>query len=119
MIEEAWGNYFFLLDEQNYILYSFPKFYGNNWSGGDGLAAVSFKDVNKDGLKDVIIIAYVDAGAGPSLIEPFPIAGIYFQKKNKTFTTLPTLDQALNDQAHNQTVKDVIQYVSKQRININ
>ncbi|WP_025683942.1 hypothetical protein [Paenibacillus maysiensis] len=119
MIEEARGNYFFLLDEQGYILYSFPEFYGNNWSGEDGLAAVAFKDVNKDGLKDVIIIAYVDAGAGPSISDPFPIAGIYFQKKNKTFTAVPALDQALNDQGHNQTIKDVIQYVSKQRINVN
>ncbi|MGR6762824.1 hypothetical protein [Paenibacillus polymyxa] len=118
MIEETPGNYFFLLDEQNYILYSFPKFYGNNWSGRNGLAAVAFKDVNKDGLKDVIIIAYVDAGAGPSIIEPFPIAGIYFQKENKTFTTLPELDQAINDKGHNQTIKDIIQYVSKQRINV-
>lgn len=119
MTEETPGNYFFLLDGQNYILYSFPKFYGNNWSGVDGLAAVAFKDVNKDGLKDVIIIAYVDAGAGPSIIDPFPIAGIYFQKKNKTFTTLPALDQAINDKGDNQTIKGVIQYVSKQRIHVN
>ncbi|MGW9527730.1 DUF4163 domain-containing protein [Paenibacillus terrae] len=119
MIEEVSGNYFFLLDKQNYILYSFPKFYGNNWPGRDGLAAVAFKDMNKDGLKDVVIIAYVDAGAGPSIQDPFPIAGIYFQKKNKTFTTLPALDQAINDKGHNQTIKDVIQYASKQRINVN
>ncbi|WP_348623820.1 DUF4163 domain-containing protein [Paenibacillus peoriae] len=114
--------FFFLLDNQGHILYPFPDFYGNReWVARyGGVEAVAFKDVNKDGLKDVIIIADVDNGIhGPGRIDEFPIADIYFQKKNKTFITLPELDQALNDQGHNQTIKDVIQYVSKQRINVN
>ncbi|AET57869.1 hypothetical protein HPL003_05520 [Paenibacillus terrae HPL-003] len=114
--------FFFLLDDQGHILYRFPEFYGNyEWVARyGGVEAVAFKDVNKDGLKDVIIIANVDNGIhGPGRVDEFPMAGIYFQKKNKTFTTLPALDQAINDKGHNQTIKDVIQYVSKQRININ
>nr|WP_274483089.1 DUF4163 domain-containing protein [Paenibacillus polymyxa] len=114
--------FFFLLDDHGHILYPFPDFYGNReWVARyGGVEAVAFKDVNKDGLKDVIIIADVDNGIhGPGRVDQFPIADIYFQKKNKTFTTLPALDQALNDQGHNQTIKDVIQYVSKQRINVN
>ncbi|PPQ46456.1 hypothetical protein C5G87_22895 [Paenibacillus peoriae] len=114
--------FFFLLDDQGHILYPFPEFYGNHeWVARyGGIEAVAFKDVNKDGLKDVIIIADVDNGIhGPGRVDEFPIADIYFQEKNKTFTTLPALDQALNDQGHNQTIKDVIQYVSKQRINVN
>ncbi|WP_342427415.1 DUF4163 domain-containing protein [Paenibacillus sp. FSL L8-0158] len=114
--------FFFLLDDQGHILYPFPDFYGNReWVARyGGVEAVAFKDVNKDGLKDVIIIADVDNGIhGPGRVDQFPIADIYFQGKNKTFTTIPALDQALNDQEHNQTIKDVIQYVSKQRINVN
>nr|WP_233903797.1 DUF4163 domain-containing protein [Paenibacillus polymyxa] len=114
--------FFFLLDDQGHILYPFPNFYGNReWVARyGGVEAVAFKDVNKDGLKDVIIIADVDNGIhGPGRVDEFPIADIYFQKKNKTFTTLSALDEALNDQGHNQTIKDVIQYVSKQRINVN
>ncbi|URJ60108.1 DUF4163 domain-containing protein [Paenibacillus polymyxa] len=114
--------FFFLLDDQGHILYPFPNFYGNReWVARyGGVEAVAFKDVNKDGLKDVIIIADVDNGIhGPGRVDQFPIADIYFQKKNKTFTTIPALDEALNDQGHNQTIKDVIQYVSKQRINVN
>ncbi|KYG94223.1 DUF4163 domain-containing protein [Paenibacillus jamilae] len=114
--------FFFLLDNQGHILYPFPDFYGNReWVARyGGVEAVAFKDVNKDGLKDVIIIADVDNGIhGPGRIDEFPIADIYFQKKNKTFITLPELDEALNDQGHNQSIKDVIQYVSKQRINVN
>ncbi|MHB0862134.1 polysaccharide deacetylase family protein [Paenibacillus sp. SEL3] len=114
--------FFFLLDDQGHILYPFPDFYGNReWVARyGGVEAVAFKDVNKDGLKDVIIIADVDNGIhGPGRVDEFPIADIYFQKKNKTFTTLSALDEALNDQGHNQTIKDVIQYVSKQRINVN
>ncbi|WP_025721828.1 hypothetical protein [Paenibacillus polymyxa] len=114
--------FFFLLDAQGQIIYPFPEFYGNHeWVARyGGIEAVAFKDVNKDGLKDVIIIANVDNGIhGPGRVDEFSMAGIYFQKKNKTFTTIPTLDEALNDQGHNQTIKDVIQYVSKQRINVN
>ncbi|OMF36292.1 hypothetical protein [Paenibacillus peoriae] len=114
--------FFFLLDDQGHILYSFPEFYGNHeWVARfGGVEAVAFKDVNKDGLKDVVVIANVDNGNhGPGRVDEFPMAEIYFQKKNKTFTTLPALDQALNDQEHNQTVKDVIQYVSEQRIIVN
>nr|WP_254664415.1 DUF4163 domain-containing protein [Paenibacillus polymyxa] len=114
--------FFFLLDDQGHILYSFPEFYGNHeWVARfGGVEAVAFKDVNKDGLKDVVVIANVDNGIhGPGRVDEFPMAEIYFQKKNKTFTTLPALDQALNDQEHNQTVKDVIQYVSEQRIIVN
>ncbi|URJ36173.3 DUF4163 domain-containing protein [Paenibacillus polymyxa] len=114
--------FFFLLDDQGHILYPFPNFYGNReWVARyGGVEAVAFKDVNKDGLKDVIIIADVDNGIhGPGRVDEFPIADIYFQKKNKTFTTLPALDETLNDQGHNQTIQDVVQYVSKQRINVN
>lgn len=114
--------FFFLLDDQGHILYPFPEFYGNHeWVARyGGVEAVAFKDVNKDGLKDVIIIANVDNGIhGPGRVDEFPMASIYFQKKNKTFTTLPALDQAINDQGHNQTLKDVIQYVGKQRIDVN
>ncbi|MBU9706261.1 DUF4163 domain-containing protein [Paenibacillus sp. AK121] len=114
--------FFFLLDYQGHILYPFPNFYGNReWVARyGGVEAVAFKDVNKDGLKDIIIIADVDNGIhGPGRVDEFPIADIYFQKKNKTFTTIPALDETLNDQGHNRTIKDVIQYVSKQRINVN
>ncbi|MEB4782403.1 DUF4163 domain-containing protein [Paenibacillus jamilae] len=114
--------FFFLLDDQGHILYSFPNFYGNReWVARyGGVEAVAFKDVNKDGLKDVIIIADVDNGIhGPGRVDEFPIADIYFQKTNKTFTTIPALDETLNDQGHNQTIQDVVQYVSKQRINVN
>ncbi|MGO4951037.1 DUF4163 domain-containing protein [Paenibacillus sp. DRB1-1] len=89
--------FFFLLDDQGHILYPFPDFYGNReWVARyGGVEAVVFKDVNKDGLKDVIVIADVDNGIhGPGRVDEFPIADIYFQKKNKTFTTLPALDQA-------------------------
>ncbi|TKH33324.1 hypothetical protein C1I59_23200 [Paenibacillus polymyxa] len=113
-------NYFFLLDDRERIIYSFPDMYGNEWWYADeGIEAVAFRDVNKDGLKDIIIIAHYETGTGPDGAKPFPIADIYFQKKNKTFTTIPALDETLNDQGHNRTIKDVIQYVSKQRINVN
>ncbi|MEK4734317.1 MULTISPECIES: hypothetical protein [unclassified Paenibacillus] len=118
--DEIPKNFFFLLDDRERVVYSFPDLYGNEWWYADeGIEAVAFKDLNKDGLKDVIIIAYYETGSGPDGAKPFPIADIYFQKKNKTFTTIPALDETLNDKGHNQTINDVIQYVSKQRINVN
>ncbi|MBP1173579.1 hypothetical protein JOE49_000831 [Paenibacillus sp. PvR133] len=103
---------------ENKILYEFPEFYGNNGKMIDRIKAVSFKDLNQDGRTDIVIIADYITGVNAHGIETLPIAGIYFQKKDKTYTTLPELDKSINQTGHNRTLQNVIQYVSKQRINV-
>ncbi|MDY8022463.1 hypothetical protein [Paenibacillus polymyxa] len=103
---------------ENKILYEFPEFYGNNGKMIDRIKAVSFKDLNQDGRTDIVIIADYITGVNAHGIETLPVAGIYFQKKDKTYTTLPELDKSINQTGHNRTLQNVIQYVSKQRINM-
>ncbi|PNQ82371.1 hypothetical protein [Paenibacillus sp. F4] len=103
---------------ENKILYEFPEFYGNNGKMIDRIKAVSFKDLNQDGRTDIVIIADYITGVNADGIETLPVAGIYFQKKDNTYTTLPELDKSINQTGHNRTLQNVIQYVTKQRINV-
>lgn len=48
--------YFFLLDSEEHILYSFPVFNGNSRGTLEAIKGVSFKDVNLDGYTDIAII---------------------------------------------------------------
>ncbi|MEK5322168.1 hypothetical protein NSS94_23480 [Paenibacillus sp. FSL L8-0644] len=98
---------------ENKILYEFPEFYGNKGRMIDRIKAVSFKDLNQDGRTDIVIIADYITGVNAHGIETLPVAGIYFQKKDKTYTTLPELDKSINQTGHNRTLQNVIQYVSK------
>ncbi|MGW9527728.1 hypothetical protein ACWHAM_08295 [Paenibacillus terrae] len=100
------------------ILYEFPEFYGNSGRMIDRIKAVSFKDVNQDGRTDIVIIADYITGVNAHGIETLPVAGIYFQKKDNTYTTLSELDKNINQTGHNRTLQNVIQYVRKQRINV-
>ncbi len=103
---------------ENKILYEFPEFYGNNGKMIDRIKAVSFKDLNQDGRTDIVIIADYITGVNAHGIETLPVAGVYFQKKDNTYTTLPELDKSINQTGHNRTLQNVIQYVSKQRVNV-
>ncbi|MDY7990561.1 hypothetical protein UY286_05525 [Paenibacillus polymyxa] len=103
---------------ENKILYEFPEFYGNNGRMIDRIKAVSFKDLNQDGRTDIIIIVDYITGVNAHGIETLPVAGIYFQKKDNTYTTLPELDKSINQTGHNRTLQNIIQYVGKQRINV-
>lgn len=84
----------------------------------DRIKAVSFKDLNHDGRTDIVIIADYITGVNAHGIETRPIAGIFFQKKDNTYTTLSELDKNINQTGHNRTLQNIIQYVSKQRINV-
>jgi hypothetical protein len=107
----------YLTDSDGAILYSFPEFYGNIWVLFD-VDAVAFKDVNGDGLKDVIVIAEYILGHGENAAEEFPVSGVYFQKGNE-FISLPGLDDELNNKNVNESIIQVINYVEKMHIDIN
>lgn len=55
------------------------------------MRAISFGDANKDGLKDIIIIADFMSGVGRGAAIPFPVCNIYFQQENG-FRRLEELD---------------------------
>ncbi|SHH83176.1 hypothetical protein [Desulfosporosinus lacus] len=70
--------------------------------------AVSFEDVSKDGLKDIIIIVDDDAGQGNA-----SVATVYFQKADGSFANDPKLDQEINDSVNNTDVKTVTSYLAR------
>lgn len=99
----------YLTDNNGDVIYSFPDFYGNRWSMLTEVSAVAFKDVNKDGLKDIIIIAYYMTGVGETGAQEFPVAGIYFQSE-KEFINISDIDEKINGEGKNVSIDQVIEF---------
>ncbi|MCO5388585.1 MAG: hypothetical protein NHB14_25520 [Desulfosporosinus sp.] len=98
---------FYLTDDNGDILYNFQA----TLPYMVDVKAVSFEDVSKDGLKDIIII--VDDGyAGQGNV---PLATVYFQKADGSFANDLKLDQEINDSKNNNDVKTVKSYLAGKR----
>jgi len=98
---------FYLTDEDENILYDFEQ---NTYN--IDVNAVSFQDVNKDGLKDIIIII------GESYVVPYgsgkPLgAEVFFQKTDGSFDSDGKLNKELGDSGNYIDVKTVTDYLSK------
>lgn len=93
----------FLTNEAGDILYDFnaPFPYAAD------VKAVSFQDVNKDGLKDIIIIV------GNSDNSSSQIATVFFQKDDGSFDYDDALDNEIYDSGNNKDIKTVTDYLSK------
>lgn len=96
---------FYLVDNKGIVLYKFPDYYGNSNGMFIGIRAISFTDVNHDGLKDIIIITNFKTNTSSSSI----IASIYFQK-GKTFVNNKSFDDKMNSSNNNKDVATVIKY---------
>ncbi|MDT8715534.1 hypothetical protein IAI10_02525 [Clostridium sp. 19966] len=95
---------FYLLDSNSNVIYKFPDFYGNSKGAFKDISAVSFSDVNNDGLKDVIIITdYTINGSTKT------ISSIYFQH-GTSFANNEALDTKLNNSSSNKDINSVIKY---------
>lgn len=95
---------FYLTNKDGDILYNFNATFPYSVD----VKAVSFEDVNKDGLKDIIIIVadnYNGSSGGP-------IAAIYLQNADGSFTNNYKLDQEINDSENNKDVGSVKNYLS-------
>ena len=97
--------YYYLTDVNSNIVYNF---HSNNVTNVD-VSAVSFKDVNKDSLKDIIIIVkyFHNPGYGNHFVN------VFFQKPNGSFSDNSELDQEINDSGNNKDIKTVTDYLSK------
>lgn len=93
---------FYLTNKDGDILYNFNATLPYNVD----VKAVSFQDVNKDKLKDVIIIA---AGKDSSV----QVAAVYLQKSDGSFVDETKLDSEINDSGNNKDIKTVVNYLSK------
>lgn len=93
---------FYLTNKDGDILYDFDAALPYNVD----VKAVSFVDVNKDGLKDIIIIVAGNDGSGQ-------VATVYLQKADGSFANDPKLDQEINNSGNNKDVKTVMNYLSQ------
>lgn len=109
--------YLYLVDNDGNVLYKFPEFYGNTWSMFTEFKAVSFKDINKDGMKDIIVISEYMTGVGQEGAIPFPVGSIYFQKE-KEFINIPELDEQINDANKNKNIHMILKFVEDKDINL-
>ena len=103
----------FYLMRDSIIVYKLPEHYGNeNWAFED-IIAISFKDLNHDGLRDIIIISNYITGIGPTGIEPFKVIDVYFQY-DSGFNKNTLLSENLNNEENFtllKTIKDIVIYV--------
>lgn len=100
---------FYLIDGKNNVLYKLPDFYGNKKGRFNNIRAVSFNDVNNDGLKDIVIIADYRVGSNSSTT---PISSIYVQK-DKTFINNENLDDKINASSNNKDIASVLKYAKE------
>ena len=94
---------FYLTDEGGDILYSFNAVLPYSVD----VKAVSFKDVDRDGLKDIIIIVadnYEGSSGGT-------IATVYMQKADGSFLNDSELDQEINNSGNNKDISTVTNYL--------
>lgn len=97
---------FYLTDKNGNVLYEFSVGYFTYADVG----AVSFQDVNKDGLKDIIIILN---GKNPDDVYGRYKATINFQNSDGSFTHDSDLDKEINNSGNNKDIKAVTEYLSK------
>jgi len=101
---------FYLVNAKNNVLYKFPDFYGNAKGMFTDIEAVSFSDVNKDGLKDIIVIANYSINGKPTTI-----CSIYFQK-GKNFINNKNFDDKINNSSNNKSVAAILKYAKENLI---
>ncbi|MDF2884543.1 MAG: hypothetical protein K0R54_5110 [Clostridiaceae bacterium] len=99
---------FYLVDNNNNVLYKFPDFYGNEKGMFNDITAICFTDVNNDGLKDIVIIAAYQA-KGSTSSSFTSISSIYLQK-GKEFISNKKFDDELNKSGNNKDVKSVLKF---------
>jgi len=93
----------YLTNKEDDILYDFTWAIPNNVD----FYAVSFQDVNKDGLKDIIIIYGVGDDISSST------AKIFTQNTDGVFDVDGDMTQEINDSGNNKDIKTVLDYLSK------
>lgn len=101
----------YLTDGQENVLYKFPLASEIKWLKCDEVKAVSFVDVDKDGLADVIVIGIYNTGIGGPNVLHFPVATVYFQKGGE-FVSNPDLDKRINDAYKNRTIDMVLEFAA-------
>jgi len=107
----------FLLERDGEVIYSFPYYYENNNTENhiglfDSVAAVGFRDINNDGLKDVIVIIHYITGAGPQGMMPRPTARIFLADEEGFYLAVDLIDEISdNIEEKELSIQSIYEYV--------
>jgi len=93
---------FYLTNKDGDVLYNFGNIAPDNMN----VEAVSFQDVNKDGLMDIIIIIGFDGGSAR-------IATVLFQQADGSFIIDGGLNAEINVSGNNKDIETITDYLSK------
>ena len=108
--------HYYLLKDQK-VLIELPKFdTAGNWSVEE-VSAVSFKDVNGDGLRDIIIIAQYVTGIGPTGMRPFYVKDVFFQAKNHFYKIEKITKEINSDKLYDKlkSIKAIVKHLKQSR----
>lgn len=105
----------FYLRKDGEIIYTFPEYWKDNKSTYyfNQVDMVSFKDVNKDGRDDVIVIASYETGAGSQGMVPFHVSRIYLAD-GKGFVLDRELSEAIDKNQANDNIETVMAYINEE-----
>lgn len=106
--DENFEDVSFLLEKEGEVVYRFPYYYENNNTADDiglfdSVEAVGFRDMNQDGLQDVIVIINYVTGAGLQGMEPRSAVRIFMAEEDGFFIATDLMD----DIAGNMEEKDL------------
>lgn len=96
---------FLLADDQDRILYTLPDSHPQNFRFQD-ILAIGFKDMNGDGLKDVVIINEYTEPNKKSGQRGSSRASVYFAQE-EIYSTLPWYNDVLSDSVKNLTIANL------------
>lgn len=99
---------FYIADKNENILYKLPEFYGNDKGRFKEINCVAFMDLNKDGLKDILIIGKF--ASNEDFSKEISIASIYFQE-GKEFKNNKSIDDSINNFGHNENMENVVEFM--------
>lgn len=99
------AGYSFYLADSNNIVYKFPEIYDSNNFYLTEISAISFVDINKDGLKDVIVIG---KGKNTANNAEAYLCNVFVQKQGELFTNDKSLDDKINKAGDNTSVNAVL-----------
>ena len=102
---------FYISDRDNNILYKLPPFYGNDKGRFEQVTSVAFMDLNKDDIKDILVIGKFISDESN---EPINVASVYFQD-GKEFKNDAVLDAGINDTNNNDKMESVVAYIKEGR----
>lgn len=120
--DENFEDVSFLLEKEGEVIYQFPYYYENNNTADDiglfnGVEAVGFRDVNQDGLQDVIVIMnYVTGTVDQGKTSTASAARIFVADGEGFYLDTELMDEVADNFDENElSVEAICRYIGNQR----